>query len=421
MKLVGASDKDGVVNSDLAFWGKLAFSGNYDGFRILDISNPSKPKELVDYYCRGPQNDVSVYRAGGRLLLFQSIDTPQTQESCDGTREGSSKDMPLSTTFPGQRQFGFEGIRVFDVTNPRKPVFLDGIPTACGSHTHTLVPEPRKKRIHLYVSSYPLGSGVTPTDDPNAPANLRCAKPHQQIGIITVPTNTPTLRWSYKAQPLSDDTAMPPGVGREFKACHDIQVFMPRKLAVGACGGDAQIWDISDPSNPTTQNGRPHTHIHSPDPEKDVFEFIHNAVVTWDGKYVGIADETGGGGSAECDGGPEQEGKGESEHGFYYFYKLPAPGDPRADPDLPLHDPPSAGHGDLRVAQRQHRAAAQPLPAGRRVLPGRQHRRRLHRRREPAGDGVQRHQRRPRRHRLVVDVLVQRLRLRQRWARPRRR
>ena len=38
MSLVGNADKDGTINSDLAFWGNLAYAGNYGGFRILDIS-----------------------------------------------------------------------------------------------------------------------------------------------------------------------------------------------------------------------------------------------------------------------------------------------------------------------------------------------------------------------------------------------
>ena len=48
MTLVGNSDKDGTTNSDLAFYGNLAFAGNYDGFRILDIRS-SQPRVVVDY------------------------------------------------------------------------------------------------------------------------------------------------------------------------------------------------------------------------------------------------------------------------------------------------------------------------------------------------------------------------------------
>ena len=36
---------------------------------------------------------------------------------------------------------------------------------------------------------------------------------------------------------------------------------MPRKIVVAACAGDAQYWDISNPGNPTSGDGEPHTHI----------------------------------------------------------------------------------------------------------------------------------------------------------------
>ena len=317
MPLVGNSDKDGTVNSDLAFWGNLVFAGNYDGFRILDVSDPVNTVVLSDFICRGPQNDVSVIRAGSRLLLFQSIDSAQNKASCDGTAAGNSADNPVIN---GYRQFGFEGIRMFDVTDPRNPVFLAAMPTACGSHTHTLVPNPAQDMVHLYVSSYPLGSGRTDPSQVAAAGDLACVTPHKMISIVDVPLANPT-GWSARQKALSDDTAVAPGRG--FQACHDVQVFMPRKIAIGSCAGDAQIWDITDPANPTMGNGEPHTHIYSPS-ATDQFEFIHSGIVTWDGKYLAIMDETGGGGSSECDGPPEPEG--ESEHGFYYFYEMVEPG-----------------------------------------------------------------------------------------------
>lgn len=321
MRLVGNSDKDGTTNSDLAFWGNLVFAGNYNGFRIIDASEAATPVVLSDYYCRGPQNDVSVAKAGSRLLLFQSIDSAQSQESCNGTLAGSSVDNPVIVE-DGQsyRSFGFEGIRMFDVTDPSNPVFLDAIPTACGSHTHTLVPNPAQNMVHLYVSSYPLGTGRTAPSQVGAAGDLACVTPHKKISIVDVPLHDPTS-WSARQKELSDDTA----VNRNFQACHDIQVFLPKNVAVASCAGDAQIWDISDRGNPSASNGESHTHVYSPSPD-DQFEFIHSGVVTWDGKYFAIMDETGGGGSAECDGPPEPEGN--SEHGFYYFYEMVNPGDP---------------------------------------------------------------------------------------------
>src|SRR5262249_15031891 len=42
-------------NSDLAFWGRTAFAGNYEGFRTIDISDPENPKVLSDFACVGSQ------------------------------------------------------------------------------------------------------------------------------------------------------------------------------------------------------------------------------------------------------------------------------------------------------------------------------------------------------------------------------
>ncbi len=301
MTLVGNADKDGTVNSDLAFKGNLAFAGNYDGFRILNIKN-KQPRTVADVKCRGPQNDVSFYEMGGRTFLFQSIDTPQTTEDC------SSADSPLVNN----ARVGYEGVRVFDVTTPQNPRFIDMIQTACGSHTHTVVPD--GSQAYLYVSSYPLGSNITPPGA-EGPGDYRpCHVPHKKISVIKVSARNGVFKSNVREKKLADRTAFSNG----FQACHDVQIYMPKKIALGSCAGDAQIWDISDPANPTTGNREPHTHIYSPG-VNDQFEFIHSGVFSWDGETVALMDETGGGVTAECDGSA-------TEHGFYYFYKTPKPG-----------------------------------------------------------------------------------------------
>ena len=306
-RLIGNSDNDGTINSDLAFWGNLAYAGTYSGFRILDISQP-QPREIVDFPCNTPQGDVSVYQAGKRRLLFQSVDSPQTSKGCNSTN------TPLVDGF---RAPGFEGIRIFDVTNPAQPRFIDGVRTACGSHTNTLIPQPSRSRVVIYVSSYPLGTGETPpgVDTGEQPP---CFRPHRKISIVTVPFATPG-KATVKEQPLSSHTRFSK-IGA-FQACHDIQVFKPRDLAVAACGGEAQIWDVSHPMNPTSTDaheGR-HTHVVDPTALGDSFEFIHNAVVTWDGRAFAIGDESSGGLGMECHGPATQ-------NGVYYFYPLVAPG-----------------------------------------------------------------------------------------------
>ena len=97
------------INSDLAFWGKLLFAGDFGGFRIFDIAKPSSPVLLADVKCNGGQGDVGVW---GKLL-FVSIDRPQDKPTCDSVN-----------TNPQATQSGFEGIRIFDVSNPRLPKFV---------------------------------------------------------------------------------------------------------------------------------------------------------------------------------------------------------------------------------------------------------------------------------------------------------
>jgi len=301
MQLVGNSDKDGTTNSDLAFWGDLAYAGNYGGFRILDIKR-DQPRVLVDFPCNGAQSDPTVWDTGKRRLLFQSVDSQQTTDDC------SSRNTPLVS--PGVREPGFEGIRIFDVTNPRSPRFIDGVQTDCGSHTNTLIPDAKNKRVAIYVSSYPLGSGIGPD----------CQPPHKKISILDVPYDVGSASdVEVKEQPLSTDTAPSPTGG--FQGCHDITAILPTDSAVGACAGDGQVWDISDPFNPTTTDADEGEHTHIRPGGGDTFEFVHTSIVSPDLERFVLTDETGGGGAPTCNGAATTDG-------FYYYYDIVEPGEP---------------------------------------------------------------------------------------------
>ncbi len=323
-----AQNNEGVketTNSDLAFWKDLAAAGNYDGFRLFDISKPASPELLVSFKCRGPQNDVSLYKARGRMYLFQSIDRAQTAEDCTGkdtplVYDDTGEPVPSDPAarrpgIPVRAGFGFEGVRMFDVTNPRQPQFLRAFATDCGSHTHTLVPDKSKQRLFLYVSSYPLGSGITA--QPDRGQSNSCTLPHQKISIIEVPFKRPAAG-TVREKALSSDTTE----NRGFKACHDIQAILRDDIAIGSCAGDVQLWDISDRGNPTSADGERHTHVPARmDGSDRGFDFVHTAIATYDGKLMAVTDETGGGGTAECD-------ADKSDDGFLYFYTLPEPGEP---------------------------------------------------------------------------------------------
>src|SRR5919109_3125859 len=104
--LARARYAEGNVNSDLAFWGTVAVQGRYDGFRVIDISNPADPTVLSRVACHGGQGDVAVWGS----LLFRAVDRPQTRAGCGGR-----------DTAPGVP--GFEGIQIFRIGNPASPRF----------------------------------------------------------------------------------------------------------------------------------------------------------------------------------------------------------------------------------------------------------------------------------------------------------
>ena len=352
----------GVTNSDLAFWSegavrgrhqKLAAAGNYNGFRLFDIGNPDNPILVSDFRCRGPQNDVSFYRAQDRLLLIQSVDRPQTTAEC-----ATSRDTPVAVGVPACEptpqipapecptaarplaQPGFEGLRIFDVTRPETPVQIASVPTACGSHTHTTIRDQDDQRAIVYVSSYPTGSSPTPANaDFGGP---RCTIPHARISIVEIPDKAPANARVLKEQFLHADTLPFLGTvgsgGTGAIGCHDITAYYedqgqgrageqdnPRHVAGAACLEEGQLWDITEPENPTTLTE--HTHIRNPYITSGVpgsFKgLFHTASFTWDGEILLFTDEWAGGGGHGCDGPQDTRGN-------VWFYKNVVPGTPNA-------------------------------------------------------------------------------------------
>lgn len=128
----------GFMNSDLAFHGNYVIQGNFHGFQIWDVSRPDRPRLVTAYVCPGAQNDVSVYRN----LLFVSVEDPNGRLDCgtQGVRGPASRDRML-------------GIRIFDISDITRPRPVAHVQTCRGSHTHTVVTDPRDTAsVFIYVS-----------------------------------------------------------------------------------------------------------------------------------------------------------------------------------------------------------------------------------------------------------------------------
>ncbi|MEU1471967.1 hypothetical protein ABZ434_27555 [Streptomyces sp. NPDC005761] len=268
------------LNTDLAFQGKYAFAGNYDGFRIFDISNPKVPRTIAQVLCPGSQNDISV--SGN--LLFLSTDSSRSDDSCS------------STTQPATEKSSWEGMKVFDISDKRNPKYVAAVETACGSHTHTLVPE--RNNVYVYVSSY---SPNTTFPD--------CQPPHDGISVIKVPRKAPEEARIVNFPVLFPDGGNPggptnPGVSKTT-GCHDITVLPSKDLAAGACMGDGLLFSIKDPENPKIID-RVQDNVN--------FAFWHSATFNQRADKVVFTDELGGGGAATCN---EEIGPKRGADGIY--------------------------------------------------------------------------------------------------------
>ncbi|MFE9682091.1 LVIVD repeat-containing protein [Streptomyces sp. NPDC002701] len=273
------------TNSDLAFQGRYAFAGNYDGFRIFDISNPKAPKTVSQVLCPGSQNDITV--SGD--LLFLSTDSSRSDNSCS------------STTQPATEKSSWEGMKIFDISDKRNPKYVAAVETACGSHTHTLVPE--RKNVYVYVSSY--SPSATFPD---------CQPPHDGISIIKVPRKAPQKAAIVNFPVLfpgegADGGGNPggptnPGVSKTT-GCHDITVLPSEDLAAGACMGDGILFSIKDPENPK---------IIDQVQDNVNFAFWHSASFNQKANKVVFTDELGGGGAATCN---ETVGPNRGADGIY--------------------------------------------------------------------------------------------------------
>jgi hypothetical protein len=246
----------GNANSDLAFRGTLAFQGRYDGFRVIDISDPADPSELSRVACHGGQGDVAVYGT----LLFRAVDRPQTRAGCHG--RDTADGVP-----------GFEGIQIFRITDPSRPQAIKAVPVDCGAHTMTLVPQPSQDRVLLYISSsHPGFFG-------HSPFGNHCASTHGHIPIVAVPIDR-----ARQARVIGSF-----GI-RGGHHCHDIAVHLGVERAAGACWPRLNVWDISRRAQPKlmfTQRVRG-------------VEGWHSASFTWDGRVIVAGWEPGGGGQPEC-------------------------------------------------------------------------------------------------------------------------
>src|SRR5512146_3519381 len=169
-------DFAGITNSDLAFIGSNVIQGNYNGFQIWDVSDPTHPRLRDSKLCPASQSDVSVYGH----LLFVSAEAPTARLDC-------GKDAPRAPVSKER----IRGLRIFDISDIDHPKYLANVQTCRGSHTHTVVHDPKDDaNVYVYISGT---SSVRPSEElPGCVADARDPNTALfRIEVIKVPLAHP--------------------------------------------------------------------------------------------------------------------------------------------------------------------------------------------------------------------------------------
>lgn len=324
------------ANSDLAFQGKHLFQGNFYGVNIYDISNPAKAQLVTSMVCPGGQGDVSVYKN----LMFMSVEMPNGRLDCGvqgfppNPPPAAGKGNPMMM-LPAPQKERFRGVRIFDISDIRNPKQIAAVQTCRGSHTHTLVVDPKdKKNVYIYVSGtsfvrqseeLPGCSAEKPDKDPNTSLF--------RIEVIKVPLAAPQTAKVVSSPRVFMDartgainaltSGATHGTGKPMESdqCHDITVYSAKGLAAGACSGNGIVLDIKDPVNPKRLDA-----VNDPN-----YAYWHSASFSNDGTKVVFTDEWGGGMAPRCrPNDPNKWGADAIFHlkddklSFASYFKLPA-------------------------------------------------------------------------------------------------
>jgi hypothetical protein len=231
-----------IKGRDYAFAGSFASVKDGGGLHIIDITNPAKPKEAAWLKCAVYQADIQI--SHDQKTVIMAADSAGGPDSCN--------------------MVGKKGFMTIDVSNPTKPKAIGVAEIPRGSHNVTAHP----KLPLIYNSDSDVGN------------------PRGEIQI-----------WSIKnpAKPKLLNTVMAVG-----HSPHDISFNSKGTQAVTAGVDNIELYDTSDPLNPTLQ-----------------FTFqcpgcsiTHDAKFTPDDAGLIVGDEGGGGGPYPCPGGA------------LYFYNL---------------------------------------------------------------------------------------------------
>ncbi|HKW09335.1 MAG TPA: hypothetical protein VJO33_03085 [Gemmatimonadaceae bacterium] len=296
------------INSDLAFRDHFVYQGNFAGFTIWDVKDPAKPQMMAVVPCITSQGDPSII---GNLLFISAEGGGNRNDCAKGGVQNPADHMT--------------GVRIYDVSNPAAPRLIKNVQTCKGSHTHTVIPDPKNKDIvYIYISGSQnarpatelagCNNGTDPADVNNSLYRLDVIKvslshPEQAdvvtgarifTGLSAAPTSA--MRREAQAERAARAAARDGGNATGARQagdpttptgprnCHDVTAYPSMHLLAGACASYGLLVDITNPEKPVRLDARADTN----------FSLWHTAVFSNDGSKVVFTDEWGGGTQPMC-------------------------------------------------------------------------------------------------------------------------
>jgi hypothetical protein len=204
---------------------------------------------VTDYdECSDPNGQGDVVIWGDILVRTWDANTATAGFTCGG------QPVPV----------GFEGLHVFDVSNPFEPVLKGSLDLPCGSHTATGVPDVDNGRLVVY----------------STPSSGNCR------GIDVVTLDLETFALEHKGLSAASQ-------GSVSITCHDTGVILGSAQKAACSGGVGfAVWDISgDKAAPQLEYVKAVGHN---------VTVGHSAAFSWDGETLIFGHEPGGGLGARC-------------------------------------------------------------------------------------------------------------------------
>jgi len=248
----------GVYNSDLAFWEDTAYQGTYDGFQIIDISDPSDPQKILDY--TGCSNGTS---GQGDVVIWENLLARAWNSGAGSSAVCGGATVPS----------GWEGVHLFDVSDPTDPALIASIQTRGGAHTASGFPDLENNRF-IVISSASSSGGNAGFD------------------LIEVPLDDPAA-----AAVIHSEVPVP------ARSCHDTAVFTGAGL-IGCAGGNGWALWSTDPTvcseTDPVECGSPTDPLQIHSQQVGGVSIGHAISFSSDGSTVIFGHEPGGGSQAQC-------------------------------------------------------------------------------------------------------------------------